>query len=149
MEQENIFPDVPTEKVFKPIGIFVATFFGGPLVAGYLISSNYRALKERNNVVKTWVFAILGTILIIAFSNLINTRSTRHIPGYLFPIIYSTITYSIVNLVQKDKLATFISSGGAFHTSTRIFVITIIGLVITLLGLMIIANIFDYIYAFG
>jgi hypothetical protein len=54
-----------------------------------------------------------------------------------------------VNLVQKDKIKTFISSGGEFHTSTRIFVITIIGLVITLIGLMIIANIFDYIYAFG
>ena len=150
MEQENLFPEtIPTEKIYKPIGIYLATFFGGPLVGGYLVASNYRALKERHNVVKTWVFTVLGSALIVVFSYFINYRSTRHIPGYLFPLIYSVITYNIVNLLQKDKIATYISSGGQFHASTRVFVVTIIGLAVTILGLLIIANTFDYIQQFG
>ena len=144
MIQEDIFQEVPVERIYKPIGIYAATFFGGPLVAGYLISSNYKVLKEPNNVIKTWIFAALGTIFIVWFSNLIDYRSTRYIPGYLFPLIYSIIAYNVVNLTQKKKIAAFISSGGQFHTSGRIIVIAIVGLIITLAGLMFIANIFDF-----
>ena len=149
MDKENILPEIPTEKIFKPIGIYIATFFGGPLVAAYLISANYKAFKEPRNQIKTWVIGLLGTVLIVAFSTTINARATRQIPGYLFPLIYSVITYSVVNLAQKQKISAFISAGGEFFPSTRILVITIIGFIITVFGLMIVANIFDFLYQFA
>jgi hypothetical protein len=149
MEQESIFQEIPTEKLYKPKGIYLATFFGGPLVAGYLMSSNYKALNEKQNVAKTWVFTILGTALILILSYVINYRSTRPIPGFLFPLIYSIITYSVVNLVQKEKIAAYISAGGKFHSPTRIVMVTIFGLIISVVGLLIIANIYDFALAMG
>jgi hypothetical protein len=149
MEQESIFQEIPTEKLYKPKSIYLATFFGGPLVAGYMISSNYRALNEKQNVAKTWVFTILGSILILILSYVINYRSTRPIPGFLFPLIYSIITYSVVNLAQKEKIAAYISEGGKFHPSSRIITVTIFGIIISVFGLLIIANIYDFVRAMG
>jgi uncharacterized membrane protein len=149
MEQESILQEIPTKKLYKPMGIYIATFFGGPLVAGYLISSNYKALNEKQNVTKTWIFTILGTVLIVFLSYLIAFRSTIHIPGFLLPLIYSTVTYNIVNLLQKQKIAAYISAGGQFHPSSLVFLVTVIGLVITVAGLLISTNILDFVSFYG
>jgi len=144
MEQESIFEEIPTEKLFKPLGIYIATFFGGPIVAGYLISCNYKSLNEKHNVVKTWVFTIIGTMLILFYIYAFSNKSSRHLPGFLFPLIYTIITYNVVNLVQKRKIAAYISSGGQFHPPSGIIIVVIVGLVITFFGLLIIGNIFDW-----
>jgi len=149
MEQENLFQEIPAEKLYKPINIYVATFFGGPLVAGYLIASNYKALNENRNVAKTWVFTIIGSILIVVLSYVIDNRSSRSVPGYIFPIIYSVIIYNVVNLAQKPKIVNYISAGGEFHPPSRVFVVTLIGFIITVLFLLIAANIFDFLIFSG
>ncbi|WHT40394.1 hypothetical protein QNH98_07395 [Myroides sp. mNGS23_01] len=41
--QENPTQDV---KLYTPNAIRLATFLGGPLIAGYLIRENYLALQE-------------------------------------------------------------------------------------------------------
>lgn len=143
MEQESIFEELPTGKLFKARSIYFATFLGGPIVAGYLISSNYKAFNEQQNAIKTWVFTIIGTVLMLIFLYLINARPGPKIPGFLFPLIYSIITYNIVNIAQKDKIQAYISAGGQFHSLSRIVIVTIIGLAISLLGLLIIENIID------
>jgi hypothetical protein len=148
MEQENLFPELPVEKLYRPLNIYVATLFGGPLVAGYLIAANYKALNESRNVARTWIFTIIGTVLIIVFAYVIESRSTRNVPGYIISIIYSVIIYNIVNLVQKPKIINYISAGGQFHPASRVLLVTIIGVVITFLILLIVANFFDF-YAYS
>lgn len=149
MEQESIFQELPTGKLFKARSIYIATFLGGPLVAGYLISSNYRFLNEQQNAIKTWIFTFIGIVFILFFSYLFNYNSSHKIPALLLPLIYSIITYNIVNLVQREKIQAHISKGGQFHSLSRIVIVTIIGLAITLVGLLIIENIIDLLVSFG
>jgi hypothetical protein len=149
MEQESIFQELPAGKLFKSRSIYIATFLGGPVVAGYLISSNYKALNEQHNTIKTWIFTFIGIVLILFFSSLINYNSSHKIPALVLPLIYSIITYNIVNLAQREKIKAYISKGGQFHSLSRIVIVTIIGLALTLVGFLVIENIIDLEVSFG
>jgi hypothetical protein len=46
---------VKTEcKLYKDKAIWIGTFIGGPLVAGYLIAENYKKLGQDKNASKSW-----------------------------------------------------------------------------------------------
>src|SRR4029078_11854635 len=92
---------------------------------------------------KTWIFTVLGTLLILFLAYFISFRSTRRIPGYLLPLIYSIITYNVVNIVQKKKIADYLSAGGTFFPASRVIIVTIVGMLISIIGLLIIENIID------
>ena len=62
--EEHIFPDTPTSKLYTENAIRVATFLGGPLIAGYLIADNYRQLGEERHIQTTWLITILATVAI-------------------------------------------------------------------------------------
>jgi hypothetical protein len=38
--QEDIFPDIPKNKLYTDESIRIGTLLGGPLIAGYLIAEN-------------------------------------------------------------------------------------------------------------
>src|SRR4051812_27203146 len=65
-----LFPTTITNKVYKESAILIATLFGGPLVAGYLMAENFKQLGEPHKVKKTWLWTIvcLIAILIHAFA---------------------------------------------------------------------------------
>jgi len=55
MEQEQTLLDpFPSGKVYRDKTIYVGTFLGGPLVAGYLIAQNFKTFNEQDNIKKTW-----------------------------------------------------------------------------------------------
>jgi len=43
---DNILEPIPANKIYKESSVQVATFFGGPLVAGYLIHKAYGLVFE-------------------------------------------------------------------------------------------------------
>ena len=44
--EETLAIKIPTQKIYKNRAIEIATFLGGPLVAGYLIAENFKAFNE-------------------------------------------------------------------------------------------------------
>jgi hypothetical protein len=65
MTEENILSVPPEFKIYKDRAIFVGTFLGGPLVAGYLSAENYKNLGQQNKVKTAWLIAIIFTIVLI------------------------------------------------------------------------------------
>ncbi|MGB3453203.1 MAG: hypothetical protein WBA59_05210 [Moheibacter sp.] len=55
---------IQKNKIYKDKAIWVGTFLGGPLVAGYYIAENFKAFNDSKKAKKTWFFAILSTIAI-------------------------------------------------------------------------------------
>lgn len=51
-----------SKKIYKDKAIWVGTFLGGPLVAGYFIAENFKVFGEYGKAKKTWIYAILTTI---------------------------------------------------------------------------------------
>lgn len=132
---EQILENQPISgKVYKERAIWVGTFLGGPLVAGYLIAENFKVFHQNDRVKKTWIYSIIATIVIfgVAFAIPDNIK----IPNQIIPLIYTLIAYQIVQIYQKAKITTHINSGGQFYSWGRTLLVGLIGLIITIIPIV-------------
>ncbi|HEY2582419.1 MAG TPA: hypothetical protein VGI43_11465 [Mucilaginibacter sp.] len=128
----------PAPKIYKTKPIQVATFLGGPLVAGYLIAENFKAFNERQNARKTWLYTIIATVLIC--STIFLIPDTVKIPDVVFPIIYSWITYYIVKHYQGAQIDASINEGVQIYSWWRVVGIGLLGCAITVAILLILIS---------
>jgi len=126
-----------TRKIYKDRAIWVGTFLGGPLVAGYLIAENFKTFNEVDKVKKTWIYTIIGTILI--FGAVILIPDGVKIPNQIIPLIYTAIAYFFVERFQKKNCSAYIALGGKTFGWWRTIAIGLIGLIITFVLLIIVA----------
>lgn len=128
-------------KAFKEKAIWIGTFLGGPLVAGYLLSENFKTFNQTDKVKPTWIITIITTILIFILAFLIPENI--NIPNQLFPIAYSVIAYGLYKKYQEKDFDTFIKHGGLTHNWWKVIGISLISLLITVLSLFAIIFVSD------
>lgn len=121
----------PTEKIYRDRAIWVGTFLGGPLAAGYLIAENFKAFNDTDKAKKTWIYAIISTIVV--FSGVFLIPDNVKIPNHIIPLIYTAIAYYLVQHFQGHNISTHISSGGQLYSWWRTIAVGIIGLAITVI----------------
>ena len=132
MEQEKTFGDqIPIGKIYKDRAIYVGTFLGGPLVAGYLIAENFKVFNQVHRVMKTWIYSIITTIVI--FGGIFLIPESVKIPNQIIPIIYTVIAYYLVQLYQGPKITAHINAGGRIYSWWRTIGVGLIGLAITII----------------
>lgn len=124
--EEHIFPDKPANKLHTENAIRVATFLGGPLVAGYLIADNYKQLGETDKVKITWLISVVATIAVFVIAYFLPAKTPRP----LLPIAYSLGVYYLVQNLQGPKIKTHIAAGGQMYSIWNAVVAGIIGLII-------------------
>lgn len=129
---QSSFIEIPTYKIYKERAIWVGTFLGGPLVAGYLIAENFKAFNEIEKAKKTWLFAIISTILI--FGGIFLIPETIKIPNQIIPIIYTAIAYYLAKHFQEKKMIEHIENGGEYYSWWRIIAIGVIGIFISIIA---------------
>jgi hypothetical protein len=142
MEEEEIIEhQIPKGKIYKENAIRTATFFSGSLVAGYMMANNFNVFNEPQKAKKAWIYSIIILILILGLAFIIPENA--NIPKYIIPIIFAWIAYYLVKHYQENNIAEHINSGGEYYKGWRIFVISLIGLVITfgpIFGIIYITN---------
>jgi hypothetical protein len=126
---EDIVPVIPDYKLYKDKVIAPATFFGGPLVAGYLMAENFKKLGETDMVRKTWIFTIVAFVAI--FGTALYIPENVHFPNYLIPIGYTFLAKTLVNQYQRPQIEAHIEKGGELYSGWRIFWIILISLAAT------------------
>ncbi|WP_199268628.1 hypothetical protein [Myroides fluvii] len=114
--QENITEGV---KMYSSNAIAMATFLGGPLVAGYLIRENYRALGEEKKAKQAWILGIIATVVIFGGLLLLSDTIVERIPNYIFPAIFAGIVSWIVEVKQGDKLRQHKAFNNVFYSGWR------------------------------
>jgi hypothetical protein len=132
----------PKGKIYKERAIYGATFFFGPLVAGYMMANNFKVFNEPQRATKAWIFSITSTILIFGLIFLLVDIDKT--PNALIPLIYSLITFYLVKHYQGNNIADHINSGGLYYKGMRIIVVGIIGLaiiVILIFGIIFISDV--------
>jgi hypothetical protein len=142
--EEILDSQIPTNKIYKNKAIWVGTFLGGPLAAGYLIAENFKAFNDTDKAKKTWIYAIITTIII--FGSVFMIPDNVKIPNQIIPIIYTAIAYYLVQHFQGQNISTHISSGGQLFSWWRTIAVAIIGLTITtipILGFVLISDSID------
>ena len=126
--EENVLQPIPTYKLYKDKAIYLVTFIGGPLVAGYLIAENFKQLGQLGKVKTTWIISIVSTIVI--FGGLFLIPNVEKVPNYIIPIIYTGIAQILVKKFQEDAIKAHIETGGQTFSNWRAAWIGIVGLVI-------------------
>lgn len=95
----------PTKKkLYSQKGISIATFFGGPLAAGYLIRHNFKALGKEQEGLISIILGILFTSAVFVPLFMLPEETIDKIPNQLIPGIYTLIIYGIVEVVQGKDL---------------------------------------------
>ncbi|MCT4579805.1 MAG: hypothetical protein N4A35_00180 [Flavobacteriales bacterium] len=130
----------PEEKVYKDRFFGVATFLGGPLVAGYLFAENFKVFGQSELVKPTWIITILSTFVIFGISFLIP--EDINFPNQIIPIGYSIIAVSLFKKYQEQQVNAHLNKGGMLYSWWRVIGISIVGMLITL------AIVFTTVYAF-
>lgn len=122
--------EIPTQKIYKDRAIWVGTFLGGPLAAGYLIAENFKAFNETKKVKTTWIVAIISTIVI--FGGVFLIPEDVKVPNQIIPLIYTGIAFYCVQHYQGQKINEHINSGGIFFGWWRTVGVGFTALLITL-----------------
>ena len=126
---------VSQRKVYKSNAIRVGTFLGGPLAAGYLIAENYKAFNEDAKAKKAWIYAIAATLLLLTGVFFIPAQGNG--PKIIIPLIYSWITFYIVQNLQGKRIDWYIEAGGGTQSWWRVIGVGLIGAVITVILILI------------
>ncbi len=124
----------PTAKVYKDRAIWVGTFLGGPLAAGYIIAENFKVFNEADKARKTWMYTILATVVI--FGGIMLIPDHIKLPNQVIPFMYTAIAYYLVQHYQGQNISAHISSGGEFQSWGRTIVVGLIGLAITIVPII-------------
>jgi hypothetical protein len=101
-----------SQKIFTNNAISIATFFGGPLAAGFLISKNYKVFGNEDAARNSIFTGIISTLLLFAGIFMIPENIFAKIPQSLIPAVYTLIIYGIVEKLQGQKIKDFLSENG-------------------------------------
>ncbi len=126
--EEDILDDQPDLKIYKENSISLATFFGGPLVGGYLIAENFKSLGEPSKAKTTWIITISATCIIFAAIFLIPAM--EKLPNFLIPIIYYSIVRTLVKNFQSASIKNHIESGGETYSNWRVVWVSLVGVLV-------------------
>ena len=118
-----------TKRIYKDNKIWVGTYLGGPLVAGYLIAENFKSFNEINKAKKTWVFTIIGSTLI--FIGVSQIPDSANIPNYIIPLFYTAIAYGLAKYYQDKNISAYIALGGKPFGWWRTIIVSLIGFIVT------------------
>ena len=124
VKEETLFSERITTRLYTERAIRLATFLGGPLIAGYLIATNYRQLNEPQKVQKTWVIAIVAFIIIMIIAFLLPENT----PPYIIPFVYTFGTYYLVQNLQGEKIKAHVAEGGQLQPVWKAVVAGLVGL---------------------
>lgn len=108
-----------TKKLYSLNSITLATFFGGPAAAGYLIKKNYETYNQKEKGKKAFVIGIICTILIFGGIFTLPEHVIDKIPNALIPTFYTGIIYFIVYRYQGNWLKEHKMSGGEFYSGWK------------------------------
>jgi hypothetical protein len=139
--ENDLFVKPPKFKLYNDRAVYVGTFLGGPLVAGYIASENFKELGQPRLAVNSWIFSILATIII--FGSAFIIPGFEKVPKILIPILYSVLAQFLVKQFQGDRINEHVAKGGQIFSVWRAVLIGIAGLAITLALLLSIILITD------
>lgn len=132
--EETIDGQIPMNKIYKDRAIWVGTFLGGPLAAGYLIAENFKAFNDKDKANKSWIYAIIAAVVV--FGGIFLIPENIKIPNQIIPLIYTAIAYFLVQHFQGQNISAHINSGGQLFGWWRTIAVGLIGLAITIIPII-------------
>jgi hypothetical protein len=130
-ESYPILEGVPTQRIYKTSMMWVGSYLGGPLVAGYIIAENFKAFGEPKLARKAWIYSIVATIVIFAILFSIPEKTLDAIPSLVIPFLYTIAAYFLMQHFHDRNIGIHLSSGGRTFSWGRVIIVGLIGLIVT------------------
>jgi len=108
-----------SKKLYSQRAIAIATFFGGPAAAGYLMKKNLEELDKASVGLKIYITGIVVTILIFSGISLMPDHVIDKVPNSIIPAIYTLIVYLIAEKMFGQTLKDHASAGGTFYNNWK------------------------------
>jgi len=106
-------------KLFSEKAVYIATFFGGPVVAGYLMGQNYKVLGQAALANRSFFIGILSSVLMYAALFLLPENIIDSIPAAFIPGIYTFIIVLIFQKYQKSAVILHKENNGKFYSGWK------------------------------
>jgi len=119
-----------TSKIYSENQISVIALLGNPLIAGYLVASNFRKFNKPQRVIETWLFTGLLTIAFIILA-IVDPKMAKGF-GFFLPFLNASLVRRFTRTYQQKRIKDHKDHGVEFYGWGRILLILVIGLVITI-----------------
>lgn len=138
---EDVLDTQPiTGKVYTVTQITIATFLGGPLGGGYMISENYKLFNQSTKATQTIIYSVAALLILFAIGYLIPDGSS--FPATILPVLYAIGIRQVAQAAQGNLIDLHTNSGGAAFSWGRAIAVGVVSLVITSVPLLIAAFFF-------
>ena len=111
--------EITSKKLYKTKSITLATFFGGPLAAGYLIGENFNSLNEPDKGLKVKIIGIIATVLLFITIFSVPEKIMSKIPNSIIPLIYTGLIWGYVEWSQGEYLKHHEENENSFFSGWR------------------------------
>ena len=108
------------KRVYSEKAINVATFLGGPLATGIMMSENFKSMELFETARKALFIGIISMFAIIALLLLLPSPIVDKIPQQLIPFIYTGIAWLLFKKHQKEKIEELLEENAIKHSAWRI-----------------------------
>ena len=109
-------PEVP---LYSVPNIALASFLGGPLAAGWLISVNYRRMNEPRAARSALIQGGIATLALVGLMVGLPPSLVEQVPGVTVPLIYTGLIWMVADRLQGRALAAHFARGGLRHSLWR------------------------------
>jgi hypothetical protein len=138
---DNILEPQPNFKIYQDRAIYVGTFLGGPLVAGYFAAENFKQFGQIDKIKPTWTISILSTIVI--FGCLFLIPNFEKVPNILVPLTYTGIAQFLIQKYQGTAIKYHLETGGKAFSIWRAVWVGLVGSLILLVLIFAIVLLLD------
>lgn len=128
--------DKADKKLYSQRSFYIATYIGGPLVAGYLAQQNFKALGKRKYGDYSIIIGIISSILLFAFIFSIPEPIIDKVPRFLIPAAYTLIIALLIEKFQGRDLKQHQENEGTFYSAWRAAGFGFISLFILSIGIV-------------
>ncbi|TDN97665.1 hypothetical protein [Sunxiuqinia elliptica] len=126
-----------SQKIFTNKAISIATFLGGPIAAGFLISKNYKVFGNEDAARNSVFIGIISTFFLFVGIFMIPEHIIDKIPQPVIPGIYTAIIAGLVEKLQGQKIKDFLLEDGQKASNWHAAGYGLIGLLIMIVFLVV------------
>lgn len=127
--EEIIDYEAPKLKVYKVNAMWLATFLGGPLAAGYIFTQNYKAMGEARLARISLTITLVVSSLLFSIALFVPEGSI--LSSRFLPILTVVVAQSLCKRLQGAKLESYATDSSTYFGWGRVCLISVIGLLLT------------------